>query len=140
MIILDTNVVSEPIKSEPDEAVLRWLDEQDVNDVAITAVTAADLLYGVERLPLGQRRAELQEWLDYTLTIELNDKVVPFCFGCAKHYAELAAKTEQQGLAVSTADLQIASTCLCAGASLATRNVRHFTHTGVDLVNPWEYL
>ena len=138
MIVLDTNVVSELVRPTPERAVLIWLDRQPRHRLAITAVTAAELLCGVARLPVGNRRARLGEEIGAVVQDDFADRVLPFDLAAAEHFAELVADREQAGRVIPRADAQIAAICRSTGARLATRNVKDFADTGVEVVNPWD--
>ncbi len=137
MIVLDTNVLSELMRRRPSEDVLSWVDEEDPRTLAITAVTAAELLHGVARLPHGARRRKLTAAVDGLLTEDFAGRVLPFDGAAAVHYAELVAARERDGRPVSVADGQIAAICRHHGATLATRNVRDFDAAGLELLDPW---
>lgn len=137
MIVLDTNVVSELIRSSPAPQVVRWVDDRDSRDVAITAVTAAELLAGVALFPAGRRRDELAEAVDRMVVDDFADRVLAFDLIAAGHYATVVSGRRSIGRPVTTADAQIAACCLSFGATLATRNTTDFDETGVDLVDPW---
>lgn len=137
MIVLDTNVVSEIFRTRPDAGVVRWL-ESLTGDVAITAVTLAELLAGVRRLPEGRRRTELSALIAATLEPYRDTRsVLVFGDAAADHYADILVARERAGLPISTADAQIAAICRANAATCATRNTKNFAQTGVDLVNPW---
>lgn len=138
MIVLDTNLISELVRKAPDLGVVSWLDSLDASDIALTAVTAAELLYGVARLPDGRRRRELRAKVDGLLTEEFGDRILPFDALAATHYADIVAGRERGGLQISMADGQIAAICRAWNAGLATRNVGDFVDTGVELINPWD--
>lgn len=138
MIVLDTNVVSELLRPAPDERVLTWLDRQRSSELWLSAVSAAELAFGVERLPHGRRKIQLREAVRAVLSVDLGGRLLPLDRAAAEAYGSLAADLERQGLSRSIPDVQIAATCRSRGATLATRNVRDFAGTGLDLVNPWE--
>lgn len=138
MIVLDTNVISELVRNAADPGVVRWLDSLDASDIVLTAVTAAELLYGVARLPDGRRRRELRAKVDGLLTEEFGDRILPFDALAATHYADIVADRERTGLQISMADGQIAAICRNWNAGLATRNVSDFVDTGIELINPWD--
>ena len=137
MIVLDTNVISEIFRPEPEARVVTWL-EGLTGDVAITAVTLAELLAGVHRLPEGQRRTALVEQVDLALEpYRATRAILPFDAAAAEQYAEVLAVRERVGRPIHTADAQIAAICRVHGATCATRNVKDFDGTGIDVVNPW---
>lgn len=137
MIVLDTNVLSELARPRPDDRVVAWLDALPSTEVATTAITAAELLYGVARLPAGRRRAELTEVVQTVIHEDFDRRVLPFDVEAAAAYAIVVRDREAAGRPVSMADAQIAAVCRVLGATLATRNVDDFTDTGVDITNPW---
>jgi len=137
VIVLDTNVLSELVRRDPDPAVLSWLDAQPPGDVATTAIIVAELLYGVARLPAGRRREQLAGAVAALVDEDLGGRVHPFGMECAEGYAVVVSSRERAGRPISVLDAQIAAICLAHEARLATRNTRDFEHTGVELINPW---
>ena len=137
MIVVDTNVISEIFRPSPEPRVVDWLASL-AGDVAITSVTLAELLAGVRRLPDGRRRDELTGRIDIALAPYRGSRaVLPFDDAAADSYAGVLAARGAAGAPISTADAQIAAICLAHGAACATRNLKDFAHTGVELVNPW---
>ncbi len=138
MIILDTNVISELARIDPGPKVVTWLDSLPAAEIATTAITAAELLYGVARLPDGRRRAALAETIDALINEDFRDRVEPFNGLAAEQYAAVVVGREKKGRPISAADAQIAAICRVHSATLATRNTGDFTDTGIDLINPWD--
>lgn len=138
MIVVDTSVISELIRQAPAPEVVSWLDALAADEVATTAITAAELLYGVQRLPDGHRKTELSAAVHGLLSNEFQDRVLAFDKQAASPYAEIVSRRERLGRTVGVADAQIAAICRATGAALATRNTDDFEETGVDLVNPWK--
>ncbi len=138
MIVLDTNVISELARLVPDPEVVSWLDSLPAEDTAITAITAAELLYGVRRLPDGRRKTELSEAIHALINADFRDRVEPFDVLAADHYADVVTGREHAGHPISTSDAQIAAICLALDATLATRNTSDFAGTGVSLIDPWK--
>lgn len=138
MIILDTNVLSELSRPDPSDAVLGWLDALPVSETATTAIAAAELLYGVARLPDGRRKSGLAEAIHGMLDEDLRGRIEPFDAAAAAHCAAIVVGREKAGHPISTADAQIASICRKLRARLATRNTRGFTGTGIELIDPWQ--
>lgn len=137
MIVLDTNVVSELMRREPDENVLAWVDQHPADLVFLTATTAAELLYGIARLPDGSRKNVLAARTRELLEEDFVDRVLAFTGDAAVWYAEIVASRECRGQPISMADAQIAAICRLHGADLATRNVKDFVETDLRVVNPW---
>jgi toxin FitB len=138
VIVLDTNVVSELMQKAPEPRVVSWVDRFSASDVLVTAVTAAELMYGVARLPEGRRKRELHIRVEELLTEDFEDQILPFDAPAATHYAEIVSSRERAGRPISMADAQIAAICRNWSAALATRNVDDFVDTGVDALNPWD--
>lgn len=137
MIVLDTNVISEVFRSRPDTRVVEWLGALSGN-VAVTAVTIAELLAGVQRLPDGRRKWDLRAGVDATLRPYRETRsILSFDEAAAEAYAEILSARESSGQPIGMADAQIAAICRVHGAVCATRNTKDFTGTGVELVNPW---
>lgn len=137
MIVLDTNVISEIFRSTPNRRVMAWLESLS-GDVAITAVTLAELLAGVVRLPDGRRKDELSTRIAEAIEpFSGSRSILAFDDTAAPHYADVLLARESAGLPISTADAQIAAICLSNEATCATRNTSDFMHTGVDLIDPW---
>ena len=138
MIVLDTNIVSELMHVEPDPAVVSWLDAQQAPTLYITAVTAAELLFGIERMPSGKRRTRIASAIADMLEDDFAGRVLPFDVSSSLEYGRVVAHREKLGQPIGMADAMIAATALSAGASLfATRNTKDFTDTGLPLINPW---
>lgn len=136
MIILDTNVVSEPWRPEPDARVLRWLDEHDPDEFFLTATVAGELLTGVERLPKGRRRTTLARNVDQLLRA-MSDRVLPYDLTAARHLARLVVRASRDGTTVTLGDAQIAAVASVRGATVATRDVEPFEAMDVPTINPW---
>lgn len=135
MIIADTNVLSEPLRPRPEPRVLKWLAEHRA-ELAISAITVGELLYGAHRLPSGDRRARLLVAIE-TLVRSGAGRVLAYDQISAEQYAVLRARLESIGRSVAVEDGMIAATCLAGGHELATRNVRDFAETGVRIHDPW---
>ncbi len=137
MIILDTNVISEPLKPSPDPAVIRWLDLQSPSTLYVTTVSQAELLAGVSALPAGRRRTELRKVIDRELRLLFADRVLPFGERAAEAYAQVVPAANAAGNPIDFADAAIGAIAIEHGYILATRNVADFKGTSVKLLNPW---
>ena len=137
MFALDTNVASELMRLEPAPAVAAWITERDAQEMYLTAVSEAELRYGVAIMPVGKRRDALEAAMTRWLGQGFRERILPFDSVAARAYAEIAAERRQAGRQISEADCQIAAICCSRGAVLVTRNVRDFQSTGVEVVNPW---
>jgi predicted nucleic acid-binding protein len=138
MIVLDTNVLSEFMRVEPEARVLAWVDAQPSMDLAVSAVTVAEILHGIARLPSGKRKQKLEAHAMAMFEEDFAGRILPFDAHAAVEYATLVAGAEANGRAVSMADAQIAAICRSHGAAIATRNVRDFGFPGIEVINPWE--
>lgn len=138
MIVLDTNILSELMKTKPDQRVVRWLSRQPSASLFTTAVTQAEILYGLRLLPSGKRRNQLVSAVNEMFNLDFQGRVLPFGTEAAAMFAELAAARRLAGQPISQFDAQIAAITRASAARLATRNVSDFTGCGLDLVNPWE--
>ena len=138
MILLDTNVISEPQRREPDARVLEWIDAQALETLYLSVITVAELRAGIALIPSGKRRDSLHDNLEKRLLPMFANRVLSFDMACTKAYAELLAKTRAVGLAIETADAFIAAIALANGFAVATRDTRPFEAAGVTVINPWE--
>ncbi|MBC7517529.1 MAG: type II toxin-antitoxin system VapC family toxin [Microbacteriaceae bacterium] len=136
MIVCDTNVLSEPLRTQPNPEVLVWLGSV-VDDIALTSVTVGEILTGVRSLPAGQRRDGLMAAVEQTFTI-FADRVLPYNEPAAREYASLQETRRTVGRPLSVEDGMIAAICRTEGFSLATRNTKDFAGLGLDLINPWD--
>jgi predicted nucleic acid-binding protein len=138
MIVLDTNVLSEFMRVEPETRVLAWVDALPAMDLAVSAVTVAEILHGIARLPSGKRKQKLEAHAMAMFEEDFAGRILPFDAHAAVEYATLVAECEAKGRAASMADAQIAAICRTHGAPIATRNVKDFELCGIEVINPWE--
>lgn len=134
MIVIDTNVVSEMMRDDPDQKVLAW--SATVGQLHTTAITLAEIEYGIARLPDGHRKGRLADTAARVFA-DFGEVILAFDARAAHRYAGIVAGREQAGRPIAAADAQIAAICVCREATLATRNTGDFDGTGVSLVNPW---
>ncbi|MCL2830455.1 MAG: type II toxin-antitoxin system VapC family toxin [Betaproteobacteria bacterium] len=138
MIVLDTNVISELLKPVPEANVVTWIAAQPGTDLFTTTVTRGELLFGLYRMPEGQRRAILLQGLNRIFESRLPGRVLPYDETAADAYAQVAALRRSQGRPVSQSDAMIAGIVRSRGATLATRNVRDFQGCGIKVLDPWQ--
>ena len=136
-VLLDTNVVSELIRKEPEPFVERWAAALPLESLFFSAVSEAELRYGAAILPAGRRRDTLFANIESMLRNAFEGRVLPFDSDAAREYACIAAMRRSIGRIVPPGDCQIAAIARSHGMSVATRNVRDFEDTGVETVNPW---
>ena len=138
MILLDTNVVSEPLRLGPDARVVEWIDAQPLETLFLSSITVAQLRAGMALLPAGKRRAGLQESLETRVLPLFAGRVLAFDLGCTQAYAELMAKARAAGLTIASADGYIAAIAAANGLAVATRDTGPFAAAGVKVINPWQ--
>lgn len=138
MILLDTNLVSEPLRAAPDAGVVAWIDAQALETLFLSAITVAELRAGAALLPAGKRRAALQESLEKRVLPLFAGRVLAFDLGCTQAYAALMAKARTSGLAIASADGYIAAIAAAHGLAVATRDTGPFEAAGVPVINPWQ--
>ena len=136
MIVLDTNVVSEAMKPEPDPAVRDWLDEQAAETLYLSSVTVAELLFGIGSMPEGRRKQKLTTTLDGMLSL-FDRRILAFDTDAARHYADLAVSARKTGKGFPTPDGYIAAIATAHGFAVATRDASAFNAAGVPVFDPW---
>jgi predicted nucleic acid-binding protein len=137
MIVLDTNVVSELMRATPAPTVLAWLQQTSSTGLYTTAVTVAEIRYGIARLPQGRRRDTLHQAAN-EIFAAFPRQVLPFGLAAATAYADVVAGRERDGNPISGFDAQIAAICRSQAATLATRHTKDFTDTGITTIDPWQ--
>ncbi len=137
MIILDTNVVSEAMKPEPNPAVRAWLNNQSAETLYLSSVTLAEVLFGIQVLPAGKRKNMLTGTFDGLLEL-FKGRVLPFDIEAAHQYAQLAVKAKTSGRGFPTPDGYIAAIAAANGFIIATRDTSPFEAASVKVINPWE--
>lgn len=138
MIILDTNVVSEPAKLRGDARVLSWFNSQKWPSLFLTAINLAELSEGIALLPEGRRKENLQNILDAFLA-QLVTPILPFDREAALAYAALIVRAKANRYTLAIPDAQIAAIAMVHGFTVATRDVDPFIAAGVPVINPWEH-
>lgn len=137
MIVVDTNVVSELMRPSPSSQVRDWISAQAPGELCTTAVTVAEIRYGLERLPDGRRKDSLLAIATEVLAA-FSEFVQPFDADAAVWYATIVAHRDRLGLPIDGFDAQIAAICRTRGSALATHNAKDFRETGIDLIDPWQ--
>ena len=138
MILVDTNVISEPLRKAPEARVIAWMDAQPLETLYLSAITIAELRFGVASLPAGKRRDGLHESLERQVLPLFTNRVLSFDLAASQAYAELMAKARFAGLAIGVSDGYIAATATAHGMRVATRDTAPFEAAGVLVINPWE--
>jgi toxin FitB len=137
MIVLDTNLLSEPLKTRPDPKVLAWLDAQAAETLYLSTVSYAELRFGVLKMPDGKRKNDLAAQIERVLEL-FKDRMLEFSVQGAEQLAQIGVRCKKIGKPATAPDAYIAAIAAANGFSVATRNVEHFKHTGVPVINPWE--
>jgi len=136
MILLDTNVVSEAMKPEPNPLVRQWLDEQAAETLYISSVTVAELMFGIGTLPRGKRKDKLTTALNGVLDL-FADRTLPFDNNAARRYADLAVKARIAGKGFPTPDGYIAAIAASHDFAVASRDASAFAAAGLTVIDPW---
>ena len=139
MFILDTNVISEILRPEPDRSVVSWFESQPRDQLFTTAITQAEILYGIALLPNENRREKLSEVAQLIFDEDLESRILPFSREAASHYAVIGSSRRTSGRPISQFDTMIAAIAHLHGATIATRNTSDFDNCAVALVNPWGF-
>ena len=138
MILLDTNVISEPLRPSPGARVIESLDAQAVETPYLAAITVAELRFGLLALPAGKRCKRLHERLERQVLPLFCGRVAPFDLPASQAYTDLMARARARGRPISQADGYIAAIASSRGFVVATRDTGPFRVSGVDIVNPWD--
>lgn len=138
MILLDTNVVSEPLRPAPDAHVIEWIDAQPLETLYLSAMTVAELRAGVALMPAGRRRDKLHDYLEKSVLPSFAGRVLPFDLACTNAYAKVMATAKRAGSGIETADALIAAVATANGFIVATRDASTFKAVGLTVINPWE--
>lgn len=136
MIVVDTNVVSELMRTDPSRSVQDWVQQRDRRELRMTAITVAEILYGIERLPKGRRKSAIRRQA-HEVFGRFAEEILAFDAAAAALYAEIVDRRDRIGAPISGYDAQIAAICRAHSATLATRNTKDFENTGIEAVNPW---
>lgn len=137
MTVLDTNVVSELMKGTPDPSVFHWVASQPPTALFTTAVTMAEVFYGLELLPQGRHRRDLTSAAERMFEVVFRARVLPFDTDAASVYGELAASRQKAGRPSAPFDLQVAAIARSRGAAVATRNTADFDLCDLTVIDPW---
>ena len=129
MILIDTNVISEPLRKNPDPVVIEWIDAQPLETLYLSAITVAELRFGVASLPTGKRRDRLHE--------SMERRVLSFDLPASQAYAELMSQARAAGRAIGAADGYIAATAAANRMAVATRDTAAFAAAGIPVIDPW---
>lgn len=138
MIVIDTNVISELWKIEPNPNVQAWIDAQAVETLYLSAITVAELRYGLATMPAGKRRTIYRDRLEGEVLPAFTARVLPFDLDASRAYADLMARARTEGKAIGKADGYIAAIANVRAFTVATRDGAPFQAAGINVINPWE--
>jgi predicted nucleic acid-binding protein len=136
--LIDTNVVSEFVKSEPSLHVKRWFEAADPESLFASVIPFGEIRLGIEDLPTGKRRAALEQWLEEGVPEWFQANLLPVTKTIADRWGQMTIQAKRKGVTISTADGLIAATAIEHGLTLVTRNVKDFGGIEVPIFNPWE--
>lgn len=137
-VMLDTNVLSELMRSQPEQAVLEWFAGRCGDVFYVSSITQAEIMLGIALLPAGKRREALAAAAEVMFSQDFAGRCLPFDSFCTARYAAIVSSRRRAGQAISTEDAQIAAIAMTHGYPLATRNTKDFLHIeGLALYNPW---
>jgi predicted nucleic acid-binding protein len=137
VILVDTNVISEPLKAQGDPRVVAWLDRQPAETLFISTISVSEILFGIAALAAGKRRDRLAEAFENVVLRLFSGRLLSFDLEAARAYASLMSAARARGLSISVVDGQIAAIAQANGFSVATRDETPFRAAGLNIVNPW---
>lgn len=137
MIVLDTNVISELMRPEPNPAVTAWVAAQPRDALYTTSINRAEILYGIAAMPAGKRRDGAAALVEAMFAEEFAGRILPFAAEAAPHFARIVAERRRAGMPIEGFDALIAAATLAAGGFIATRDIGGFANCGLTIVNPW---
>jgi predicted nucleic acid-binding protein len=137
MILLDTNVVSEPMRQRPDRQVQDWLDDQAIETLYLSTISLAELLLGIESLPTGRRRRAPAAALGEQIASLFEGRIIPFDVTAAEAYVKVVTHVRRQGYEISVTDGQVAAVAASHNLKLASRDETPFRAAGLEVINPW---
>ncbi len=136
MILLDTNVISEPLRASPDPRVVDWIDTQPIETLFLSAITVAELRTGIARMPAGKNRERLRERIETQVLPRFTRRVLAFDLAATQPYADLMAKARATGIVIGPYDGCIAAIALANGLAVASRDTTPFRAAGVPIIDP----
>ncbi|MDR1968558.1 MAG: type II toxin-antitoxin system VapC family toxin [Burkholderiaceae bacterium] len=137
MILLDTNVLSEPLKPRPNPALLAWMNAQALETLHICTISLAEMRFGMAIMPDGKRKKNMKQWLEEHMVPLFEGRVLAFDAAPAAVYGQLRANAGAAGKAIDAVDGYIASIVFTHGLSVATRDIAPFSAAGLKVINPW---
>jgi predicted nucleic acid-binding protein len=136
--LLDTNVVSEPLRFRANSKVTRWIEAQPLNDIGVSIVTIAELRDGASSVLDRSQRERLNDWIENSILEDFSDRTLAVTVPILLDWIRLGRRLRARGATRDPTDLLLASTTRVHNLILVSRNVRHFEGTGIVLYDPWE--
>lgn len=136
--LLDTNCISEVVRTKPEPRVLEWMEAADESLLYLSVLTLGEIRKGVASLPQGRRRTQLETWLELDLQARFSGRILTIDGPIADRWGLLAAEAKRKGKALSAIDGLLAATALHHNLTIVSRNVGDFMHTHAAVLNPWE--
>lgn len=136
--LLDTRVIAELVKAEPDRNVVRWIEDTEETILFLSVLTLGEVRSGIERLNPGRRRGQLESWLAVDLRLRFQDRILPISDAIAERWGTLAATAAKRGRPLPVIDGLLAATALHHNLLLVTRNDTDVSAAGVPTLNPWQ--
>jgi predicted nucleic acid-binding protein len=136
--LLDTNCISEVVRSRPDKNVSTWMEAADESLLFLSVLTLGEIRKGIASLPQSRRRTQLEGWLEVELQSRFSGRILPIDAAVADRWGLLAAESKRHGVALSAVDGLLAATAIHHNLTLVSRNVADFADTRVSILNPWE--
>jgi predicted nucleic acid-binding protein len=137
--LLDTNVISEWTKPQPNENLVRWIGLVPEDDVYISVITLAEIQFGLKLLPEGKKKARLEQWLSHDILKRFNKRILQINNETALIWGDLLSQAKNQGITLSTMDGFIAALSKQYRLTLVTRNMKDFIKLNINLLNPWDH-
>ena len=136
--LLDTCVISELIKKNPSQKVVKWISKIEENNLFISVLTVGEIHKGIEKIPTSKKKEQLYKWVNYDLKERFKDRIIAFDLLTATAWGKVQAQSELVGKAMPAIDGQIAATGISYDLTVVTRNTRDMEISGVSLLNPWK--
>lgn len=138
MILLDTNVISEPLKASADPKIVDWINAQNIETLYLSTIGLAELRFGIAVLPEGKRKDVLHSSLEQRILPLFDGRILSFDITASQAYATLRSKARAVGQIIAPADGYIAAIAITNGLSIATRDTKPFIAAGLTVINPWQ--
>ena len=136
--LLDTNCISELVRTKPEPRVLEWIEAADESLLHLSVLTLGEIRKGVAGLPQSRRRTRLETWLELELQTRFSGRILPIDAAVADRWGLLAAEAKRKGSFLSAIDGLLAATALHHNLTIVSRNVKDFANTPAPILNPWE--